>query len=79
MSNRTLNTILNIASSSTDGFPICCVSQSFFVVFLLKEILDGDVLTSLKVGVLKVYRKCFPIQTQIGPTYKSLLYVLYLS
>lgn len=81
MSNRILSTIHNIESSSADGFPtICYVSRSFFVVFLIKEILDGDVLMS-GVGVLKVYRKCssFPIQIQIGPTYKSPLYVLYLS
>lgn len=74
MSNRTLNTIHNIASSSTDGFPtICYVNRSFFVVFLIKEILGGDVLMSLKVGVLKVYRnvQVFPSRLKLGQHTKA--------
>lgn len=70
MSNRILNTILKITSFSTDGFPtICYVSQSFFVVFLIKKILDRDVLTSLKVGVLNV--QVFPHRLKLGQHTKA--------
>lgn len=55
MSNRTLNTIHNIGS----------FFATFFVVFLIKEVLDADVLMSLKVGVFTGKVEVFPSRLKL--------------